>query len=91
MAKKRYMQAINEALIEEMERDPKTILYGEDVEISMFGDTAGILDRFGPDRIRNTPICEATLTGMAVGAAASGYRVILHMMFANFIYSYNFV
>ena len=46
MAKKRYMQAINEALIEEMERDPKVILYGEDVEISMFGDTTGLLDRF---------------------------------------------
>jgi len=87
MGRKRYMQAINEALIEEMERDPKVILYGEDVEISMFGDTTGILKKFGPDRIRNTPICEATLTGMAVGAAASGYRVVLHMMFANFIYT----
>ena len=87
MARKRYMQAINEALIEEMERDPKVILYGEDVEISMFGDTTGILAKFGPDRIRNTPICEATLSGMAVGAAASGYRVVLHMMFANFIYT----
>ena len=87
MARKRYMQAINEALIEEMERDPKVILYGEDVEISMFGDTTGILARFGPDRIRNTPICEATLSGMAVGAAACGYRVVFHMMFANFIYT----
>jgi pyruvate dehydrogenase E1 component beta subunit len=87
MAKKRYIQAINEALIEEMERDPKVILYGEDVEISMFGDTTDILERFGPDRIRNTPICEATLTGMAVGAAAAGYRVVLHMMFSNFIYT----
>jgi pyruvate dehydrogenase E1 component beta subunit len=87
MAKKRYMQAINEALIEEMERDPKVILYGEDVEISMFGDTTGILDRFGPKRIWNSPICEATLTGMAVGAAATGYRVVLHMMFSNFIYT----
>lgn len=81
------MQAINEALIEEMERDPKVILYGEDVEISMFGDTTGILKRFGPERIRNTPICEATLSGMAVGAAACGYRIVLHMMFANFIYT----
>jgi len=87
VARKRYIQAINEALIEEMDRDPKVILYGEDVEISMFGDTKGILDRFGPDRIRNTPICEATLTGMAVGAAATGYRVVLHMMFSNFIYT----
>jgi len=87
MSRKRYMQAINEALAEEMERDPKVILYGEDVEISMFGDTAGLLDRFGRDRIWNSPICEATLTGMAVGAAAAGYRVVLHMMFANFIYT----
>lgn len=87
MAKKRYMQAINEALIEEMERDPKVILFGEDVEISMFGDTKGILEKFGPDRIRNTPISEATLTGMAVGAAAAGYRPVLHMMFSNFIYT----
>ena len=72
MARKRYMQAVNEALIEEMERDSKVILYGEDVEISMFGDTAGLLERFGRDRIWNSPICEATLTGMAVGAAAAG-------------------
>jgi len=87
MARKRYMQAINDALIEEMERDSKVILYGEDVEISMFGDTAGLLERFGRDRIWNSPICEATLTGMAVGAAAAGYRVVLHMMFSNFIYT----
>jgi len=87
MAKKRLIPAINEALVEEMERDERVILFGEDVEISMFGDTLGLLERFGPDRVRNTPICEATLTGMAVGAAAAGYRVILHMMFSNFIYT----
>jgi pyruvate/2-oxoglutarate/acetoin dehydrogenase E1 component len=87
MAKRRYMQAINDALIEEMDRDPRVILYGEDVEISMFGDTTGLLDRFGRDRIWNTPICEATLTGLAVGAAAAGYRVVLHLMFSNFIYT----
>jgi pyruvate dehydrogenase E1 component beta subunit len=87
MAKKRYIQAINDALMEEMERDRKIVLFGEDVEISMFGDTQGLHARFGANRIRNTPICEATLTGMAVGAAASGYRVVLHMMFSNFIYT----
>ena len=87
MAKKRLIPAINEALVEEMERDEKVILFGEDVEISMFGDTLGLLEKFGPDRVRNTPICEATLTGMAVGAAAAGYRVVLHMMFSNFIYT----
>jgi len=87
MARKRYIQAINEALFEEMERDPKVILFGEDVELAIFGDTRGLLERFGRNRIRNTPICEATLAGMAVGAAATGYRVVLHMMFSNFIYT----
>jgi acetoin:2,6-dichlorophenolindophenol oxidoreductase subunit beta len=87
MARKRYIQAINEALLEEMERDPKVILFGEDVELAIFGDTRGLLDRFGRDRIRNTPICEATLAGMAVGAAVAGHRVVLHMMFSNFIYT----
>jgi pyruvate dehydrogenase E1 component beta subunit len=87
MASKRYIQAINEALLEEMTRDSKVIVFGEDVELAIFGDTRGLLDRFGRDRIRNTPICEATLAGMAVGAAATGYRVVLHMMFSNFIYT----
>ncbi|HTX24360.1 MAG TPA: transketolase C-terminal domain-containing protein [Steroidobacteraceae bacterium] len=87
MARKRYTHAINEALIEEMSRDPKVIVYGEDVELAIMGDTRGLLDKFGRDRIRNTPICEATLTGMAVGAAAAGCRVIVHMMFSNFIYT----
>jgi pyruvate/2-oxoglutarate/acetoin dehydrogenase E1 component len=87
MARKRYIQAVNEALFEEMERDPKVILFGEDVELAIFGDTRGLHARFGSDRIRNTPICEATLTGMAVGAAAAGFRVVLHMMFSNFLYT----
>jgi len=87
MPRKRYTQAITEALFEEMERDPKVIVFGEDVELAIFGDTRGLLERFGRDRIRNTPICEATLTGMAVGAAAAGYRVVLHMMFSNFLYT----
>jgi pyruvate/2-oxoglutarate/acetoin dehydrogenase E1 component len=87
MAKRRYIQAINDALFEEMERDDKVFVYGEDVELAIFGDTRGLLERFGHDRIRNTPICEATLTGMAVGAAAGGLRVVLHMMFSNFLYT----
>ncbi|HTV50486.1 MAG TPA: transketolase C-terminal domain-containing protein [Steroidobacteraceae bacterium] len=87
MARKRYIHAINEALIEEMSRDPRVIVYGEDVELAIMGDTRGLFDKFGRDRIRNTPICEATLTGMAVGAAAAGCRVVLHMMFSNFIYT----
>ncbi len=87
MARKRYIHAINEALLEEMSRDPKVILFGEDVELSIMGDARGVFEKFGRDRVRNTPICEASLTGMAVGAAAAGMRVVLHMMFSNFIYT----
>jgi pyruvate/2-oxoglutarate/acetoin dehydrogenase E1 component len=87
MSRKRYTHAINEALNEEMARDPNLILFGEDVELAIMGDARGLAERFGRERVRNTPICEATLTGMAVGAAMAGSRVILHMMFSNFIYT----
>ena len=87
MSRRRLIQAINDGLVEEMERDPKVIVYGEDVELAIMGDTRGLLTKFGRDRIRNTPICEATLTGMAVGLASAGYRVVLHLMFSNFIYT----
>ena len=87
MARRRFIQAINDALIEEMERDPKIIVYGEDVELAIMGDTRGLFEKFGRDRIRNTPICEASLTGMAVGLAAAGYRPVLHLMFSNFVYT----
>ena len=87
MPKVRFIQAINRALAEEMARDDKVILIGEDVEASIFGDTRGLLEKFGPDRVRNTPISEQALTGIAVGAAANGYRIVLHMMFANFVYT----
>jgi acetoin:2,6-dichlorophenolindophenol oxidoreductase subunit beta len=78
---KRMIQAINEGLAEEMARDPSVFLFGEDVEVSLFGDTKGLSERFGPNRIRNTPICETVMSGMAVGAAARGYRAICHLMF----------
>ena len=87
MARKRMIQAINEALAEEMARDKRVILFGQDVEISIMGDTRGLAARFGPDRVRNTPICETVMTGMAVGAAAAGYRPVCHMMYGNFLYT----
>src|SRR6185312_16282052 len=87
MAKKNMLQAVNEALVEEMERDPRVILIGEDVEIGISGDTRNLVARGGPQRVRNTPICESTITGLAVGAAAGGYRVVVHLMYANFIYT----
>ena len=87
MARRRLIEAVNDALAEEMERDPKVVIYGEDVELSIVGDMRGLHQRFGHDRIRNTPICEATLTGMAVGLASAGYRPVVHMMFSNFVYT----
>lgn len=87
MARRRMIQAINDALFEEMARDENIVVIGEDVELAIMGDTRGLLERFGPNRVRNTPICEATLTGMALGATAAGYHVVLHMMFANFVYT----
>ena len=68
-----------------MTRDEKVIVYGEDVELSIVGDLRGVHKQFGPGRIRNTPISETTLTGMAVGLAAAGYRPVVQMMFANFL------
>jgi pyruvate dehydrogenase E1 component beta subunit len=85
--RRRLIQAVNDALFEEMERDPKVVVYGEDVELSITGDMRGLHEHFGHDRVRNTPICEATLTGMAVGLASAGYRVVVHMMFSNFFYT----
>lgn len=87
MAKKRMIHAINDALTEEMARDNRLILFGEDVAISLFGDTKGLQKKFGAHRVRNTPISESVISSMAVGAAAAGYRVIAHMMFGNFLYT----
>jgi pyruvate dehydrogenase E1 component beta subunit len=87
MAKRRLIQAINDTLFEEFRRDSSVILFGEDVEISLFGDTRGLSQEFGPARIRNTPISEVLITGMALGAAAAGHRVIAHLMFSNFMYT----
>jgi pyruvate dehydrogenase E1 component beta subunit len=87
VARTRLLQAINDAIVEEMERDQKVVVYGEDVELSIVGDLRGVYEKFGRDRIRNTPICETTLTGMAVGLAAAGYRPVVQMMFSNFLYT----
>ena len=87
MARTRLLQAIRDAVTEEMERDPRVVVYGEDVELSIVGDLRGVYERFGPDRIRNTPISETSLTGMAVGLAAAGYRPVVQLMFSNFVYT----
>lgn len=86
MAVTTYIQAINQALAEEMERDPLTFVMGEDVVLSAFGATKGLIDKFGPKRVRNTPIAEAGFVGAAVGAAMAGMRPICEVEFASFFY-----
>lgn len=87
MARKRMINAINEALAEEMRRDENVILFGEDVRASIMGDTRGLFAEFGAERVRDTPISEQLITGMAVGAAATGKRPVCHMMYGNFMYT----
>jgi pyruvate dehydrogenase E1 component beta subunit len=87
MKKISMREAIREALIEEMTRDPEVILIGED--IGSYGGTlqvtAGIWDQFGPDRVIDTPISEAGFTGAAIGAAMMGMRPVVELMFADFL------
>ena len=73
----RYLEALTEALREEMRRDPNVVVIGEDVRHSLRGMTKGIIDEFGPDRIFDTPISEAGFTGLATGAAMAGMRPVV--------------
>ena len=81
------LQAINEALAEELERDPRVFLLGEDIGLhgGAFTATKGLLQRFGPKRIRNTPISEAVIAGAAVGAALVGARPVAELMYVDFL------
>lgn len=83
----KYWQAINLALREEMERDSAVVVFGEDVGLpgGPFGATRGLLDTFGAGRVRDTPISEAAITGMALGSAMSGLRPVVEIMFMDFI------
>jgi pyruvate dehydrogenase E1 component beta subunit len=86
MAEISYIRAINEALREELRRDPLTFVMGLDVWVGAFGATGGLTDEFGPERIRNAPISEAGYAGAGVGAAMAGMRPIVEIEFASFFY-----
>lgn len=81
-----FLQAINEALREEMRRNPTVFIMGEDVRIGVFGTTRGLVNEFGPNRVLNTPISEAGIAGAGVGAAMVGMRPIVEIQFASFFY-----
>ncbi len=87
MPETRYVKAIADALAEEMARDERVIVLGEDVGApgGAFGATRGLVQRFGKDRVRDTPISESAIVGAAIGAAASGLRPVVEIMFMDFI------
>ncbi|WP_198471397.1 alpha-ketoacid dehydrogenase subunit beta [Acetomicrobium sp. S15 = DSM 107314] len=87
MRKLTMLKAINEALRQEMRRDPRVYVTGEDVGVfgGCFGVTAGLIEEFGPDRVRDTPITESAIVGSSVGAAATGLRPVAELMFIDFI------
>ncbi len=95
----RYREAINEALIQEMERDPSVIIMGEEIAGGAgrehlgiqdawggaFKTTAGLISRFGSTRVKDTPISEAAFIGTAIGAASTGLRPVAELMFVDFV------
>lgn len=87
MSQVTYLEAIRQGLWEEMEADPRVFLIGEDIGTygGAFRVTAGFLDRFGPERVIDTPISESAIVGAASGAALLGMRPVVEMQFIDFI------
>ena len=86
MAELTYRAAVAAGIAREMDRDPTVVLIGEDVGAAggVFKLTEGLFDRFGPDRVRDTPISEQAFVGAAMGAAMTGLRPIAELMFSDF-------
>src|SRR6187431_1157463 len=86
MAELTYRQAVARGIAQEMERDPSVVMLGEDIGAAggVFKTTEGLLERFGPDRVRDTPISEQAIIGAAMGAAMNGLRPIAELMFSDF-------
>ena len=87
MSNMTFAQAINNAHVIEMQRDPNIYVAGEDVGVfgGCFGVTAGLLDQFGERRVKDTTITESAIIGTAVGAASAGLRPVIELMFVDFI------
>jgi pyruvate/2-oxoglutarate/acetoin dehydrogenase E1 component len=82
-----FRDAIRDALAEELERDPAVVFFGEDVAVAggVFKVTPDLFERFGPERVFDTPISELALTGAAFGAAVTGLRPVIEIMFGDFM------
>jgi 2-oxoisovalerate dehydrogenase E1 component beta subunit len=88
MAEITLVESVNLALNQEMARDPTVIVLGEDVgkDGGVFRATLGLLDRFGPERVLDTPLAETLIGGMAIGMAAEGLKPVAEIQFSGFIY-----
>lgn len=84
---KRFIDAIQDALIQSMEKYPELILMGQDIAVygGAFKVTEGLVDRFGKDRVRNTPLCESAIVGASLGLSISGMKAMVEMQFADFV------
>lgn len=87
MAELSYREAVARGIAQEMRRDPRLVMLGEDAAAAggVFKTTVGLLDEFGPDRVRDTPISEQAILGAAMGAAMTGVPVIAEIMFSDFL------
>ncbi len=81
-----YVMAINEALSEEMARNDKIFIIGEDVQAGVFGASRGLVQKFGTDRVMDTPLAETAVAGAALGACMAGYHPVADFMFADFMW-----
>lgn len=88
MAKKKIAVALRDVIAEEMRRDERVFVMGEDIAAQggVFGVTRGLIDEFGPNRVRETPISEAGFVGTALGAALTGMRPVVDFMYLDFTY-----
>jgi 2-oxoisovalerate dehydrogenase E1 component beta subunit len=88
VSEKRLIDAVRDALTEEMQRDPRVIVLGEDVGVKggVFRATQGLYQSFGAERVIDTPLAESGIVGMAVGAALNGLRPVAEIQFADFIF-----
>lgn len=87
MAELSYREAVARGIAQEMRRDPRLVMLGEDTAAAggVLKTTVGLLDEFGPDRVRDTPISEQAILGAAMGAAMTGIPVIAEIMFSDFL------
>src|SRR5262245_7754222 len=83
------VQAVTQALAYEMSVDENVIIFGEDIGVNggVFRATVGLLDKFGPQRVLDTPLAESMIAGIAVGMAAQGLKPVAEFQFMGFIYS----